>query len=181
VSHQPLESRSCPADPGIVLVLSGKHPKEIMDIDGNRLLVNSAHPSVTSLIVRTPDVKTAGEILSVCGFQRVMLAREEIRMVSWVVADVEQVWLLEQALFPSLAVRFMFVEDKGRSASPKEDRVGLNTFSFLCRDLDSVARVLPLCAYQKFDAQDGSDRELAFFNGSGLLIEFLKIIKGKTI
>src|SRR5262249_39324477 len=61
------------------------------------------------------------------------------------------------------------------SEQPRIDEGGWNGLSFLVRDLEAVASRVPLTARQSFSSGGAERRDVAFYAGDGLLLEFLAV------
>jgi hypothetical protein len=108
-----------------------------------------------AVTVGVPDPEASGALLESLGFERS-----------------DSSWVLRSRLFRSLSLRLD--RDPDEAPRPKVDDKGLTSISLLVKDLDAVAKTLPLLAHQEFSL-DGVTKEIAFFSGEGLLLEFLMV------
>ena len=109
------------------------------------------------VLVRVPDTQSAGELLATLGFKQT-----------------GESWLLKRPIFRPLMLQL--VEDKKESDAPKVDDQGLTGITLLVKDLDKVAEFVPLISHQRL-VLEGVHKEIAFFSGSGLLLEFLMVMR----
>ena len=166
ISHLPLvdaRKGSSRPKPGISLFLNQDISQTITDPDGNQIHFGRAFSVPPTVTVTTPDAYSTGQLLSLLGFMAVNTA------------GAESSWSFQLPLFPKLSVQVILKEDESSPAIPKVDEGGWNGLSFLVSDLSFVSRYLPLCGHQTFETDSESKKEIAFYAGNGLLLEFLMI------
>lgn len=168
ISHHPSSDpgRASPfSHPAVRLVLPDSKSDHITDPDGNQLGFDKDLTHLPTVILATPDTAAAGQVLSLLGFQRTTDA------------GMANTWSFRLSLFPNLATCVRFVEDKSRPRQPKVDNLGWSGLSFLTPDISRVAGMLPLRGHQNFQTDDKNKKEIAFYSGAGLLLEFLMITR----
>ena len=175
VRHQPVTTQLArKANPSITLVRHGSTPENIVDADGNRMILYPDANASATVVALTGSAEASGNLLGFLGFRKIDLERKEIDALVEYFPGVEAGWFLRLPLFPNLAARIILVEDKTRHMNPRIDEIGWSGLSFLVRSLDGIEPFLPLKARQKITANDGVAREIAFYNDRGLLLEFLE-------
>lgn len=159
VKHTPpLSSRTF--EPAIRVLLPARASAMHRDPDGNTLVES---PTVPRLLIEwnVPDADAARERLRGLGFSRS--------------SGDEGVMTLESALFAKRGVSVALRSTSGRPKVPRVDEGGWNGLSLLVRDIDSVAARLPITARQSFSGPANDDRDVGFYAGDGVLLEFLAV------
>lgn len=158
VTHSPrtpmLRSR-----PRLTLCLPGAPVASVHDAEGNIVTVGACHPPTVQ--VSTPNIAATRDRLRSLGFTGLQGRDDTVSLTS--------------RLFPRRGVTVSLRLAPELSDRPRLDDGGWNGMSLLVRDLDEAARRLPLVAHQEFSVCEGDRREVAFYVGDGLLLEFLMI------
>jgi hypothetical protein len=152
-----------PKSPSLSLRLPMRSSSGLRDPDGNTVRCTSeqARPIVE---LEVPDVANARRRLLSFGFREVADGRGTLE--------------LSAPLFPQRSFSILLHGAQRRPETPFVDAGGWNGMSLLVRDLDAMGPTIPsLRARQSFSVVEGETREVAFFSGDGLLIEFLAIRK----
>jgi hypothetical protein len=159
--HHPRQ-RSVSARPTVTLQLPGSGTQS-RDPDGNVVVEQDVSTASVTLGVRDPVA--ARHRLSSVGFVPDNTRQDELR--------------LSAKLLTNRSVTVVLVHDDIAPSRPSVDAGGWNGLSFIVHDLDRVGRYLPLESHQAFSSGGpGAIRELAFFAGDGLLLEFIRVGSG---
>lgn len=169
-------STQCNSNSKLKLFLQSMERRKIIDIDGNCIIMAPELKFPVTVSAFTPDVRASASVLKTLGFECESLSHEEIEKIFALPLHKESVWIFHMLPFPQLALRVVLLEDKSRPLITKIDEIGWHGFSFLTPHLDFVAKHLPIRAYQSIALDNGSIRDIAFYNKNGLLIEFLEIV-----
>jgi catechol 2,3-dioxygenase-like lactoylglutathione lyase family enzyme len=158
VQHRPAP-RPGASTPRLSIRLPGTPAFSSLDHDGNALEISGDTPAAR-IDILTPDIRRSRERLLTLGF----VPSGEDGRVS-----------LAAPFLPQRAVTVAWQRAPHLSEQPRIDEGGWNGLSFLVRDLDAVGTRVPLTARQSFSAGRGERREVAFYAGDGLLLEFLVV------
>lgn len=166
VTHSPTERAERGGAPAstVRLQIPGSAPATHRDPDGNT-------------IVERPDIERPHIEWSV---PDVHAARHHLRQLGFAQREASNEALTLESLFARRSLTLALVSAPERSSLPLVDDGGWNGLSLLVRDLDTMAAKVQLRSHQVFSQGPSEDREVAFFAGDGLLIEFLAIRRVRT-
>jgi catechol 2,3-dioxygenase-like lactoylglutathione lyase family enzyme len=166
----------------LAVAIAGPRSEMTRDPDGNRLFLDGRLPARTVVRVPVPDLAAAREIVLALGARAQGDARDRAITLFGDGGDggSAERFELHLPLFPTLACELWLCEDARAPVVRRVDAGGWQGISLLARDLDAVARRVPLVCAQRVELESLGECELAFFSGAGLLFEFLQVIRGRT-
>jgi hypothetical protein len=161
VSHFPSGDHTL-LPPSVSLSLPIDPTFKLRDLDGNSIHATISSVPIVGLDV--PSVENAQSLLLSLGFK---VSESDRSLLEF-----------RHRLFPLRAVKVRLRLQRAVPEFPAVDGGGWNGMSFLVKDFESTARLLPsLRASQSFSVVNSEVREVAFHSGCGLLLEFLAIRK----
>ncbi|MFQ5672160.1 MAG: hypothetical protein ACE5G9_03620 [Nitrospinales bacterium] len=176
ICHKPINRQTRrSANSALTLLMQAPEKRDVEDDEGNRIISSPGCSAPVCLVAATVDIKASGNFLATLGFKKVTLDQREEKEIGEIFSCAGVCWEFRLPLYSRLGVRVLLMEDKTRDFEPKVDELGWSGFSFLTPSLDEVERRFPLQARQMIKTQEAGEREVAFYNSSGLLVEFLKI------
>jgi hypothetical protein len=153
LSHHP--GRKPTGEPGLAMALRGAG-ETLRDPDGNTITFDPQLDQPTEIRWKTPDPAASGKVLQALGFH----------------SSRPDTWALSSPL-PRRGFQVTLQRDTSRPWAPRVDTRGWNGMSLLAADLGGEDTPLPLIAYQSFQSPLGGTRDVAFYAGAGLLVEFI--------
>jgi hypothetical protein len=177
IQHRPAPAAGIRKDiPNLRVAISSPHQSLATDPDGNVLICNSLIPAGTVVRVGVPDVAAARDILTALGFRSRADALDFDRAIfgSYPTVPVE---LFEFALplFPTMSIQLILHSDDKVPLRRPIDSRGWQGISLLTRDIEEVARRIPVVAVQHINLGKTGPCDVGFFCGAGLLFEFLQM------
>lgn len=178
LEHQPRRDLSLNSKPLISTYFSGIAASTLEDPDRNLITYDPSLKVPVTLVIRVASASLATDLFTRLEFDSSQINADEAVLLE--LSESAPTFQLQSRLFPQMNCRMVLKEDSTLVNLPKIDHLGLSGLSFIVRSLDEIEKSISLKAHQEFE-DPLSQKRVAFNNEFGVMVEFLEIVKRKSI